>query len=410
MAAVSLTLTAREVIFSPMQDQEMAPGADGSVGVIKPRSLTGFTPPHELKLDCGRKLGPITQVYETYGRLNRRRSNAVLVFHALSGDHHAAGRCRPDDPKPGWWDNMIGPGKAFDTGRLFVICANVLGGCRGTTGPGSINPRTGRPYGSAFPIVTLRDMIRAQKTLTDHLGIRQLLAVTGGSMGGMMALQWAVEYPSSVRCVIPIAAAARQSPKNIALQEVGRRAIMADPDWNGGDYYGRTARPVRGLGVARMIGHISYLSGRTMWDKFGRRLMNGDRLAFDFVPEFQVETYLQHQADIFVKRFDPNSYLYITKAIDYFDLANGLRNGGSLKAHLAARFKKCPSKFLILSYTSDWLYPVERSVELAEALKSAGREVRHETIQTTYGHDACFLEANRMAPIIREFLEANQAA
>jgi len=387
-----------------MQDQDLAVGADGAVGLVSPKSLVTHRAPNLLRLDSGRKLGPITQVYETYGKINRARDNAVLVFHALSGDHHAAGRHGPDDDKPGWWDNMIGPGKAFDTERVFVICANVIGGCRGSTGPASVNPATGAPYGGTFPVVTLRDMIRAQKALIDHLRIRNLLAVTGSSMGGMMALQWAIEFPRSVRCVIPIATAAYQSPQNIALQEVGRRAIMSDSRWNGGDYYGGPV-PEGGLSVARMIGHISYLSDRTMWEKFGRRLRNGggSQLAYRFIPEFQVETYLRHQGEVFVKRFDANSYLHITKAIDYFDLTKG-----SKSPTLAARLRPVRARFLILSFTSDWLYPVERSVELTEALKVSGKVVRHETIQSTYGHDACFLEANRMSPLIRDFLGTNR--
>lgn len=384
-----------------MQDQEVARGADGAVGIVRPRTLTAFKPPRRLLLDSGQRLGPIVQAYETYGRLNRSRSNAVLVFHALSGDHHAAGRHSRDEDKTGWWDNMIGPGKAFDTDRLFILCANVIGGCRGSTGPSSLNPATRKPFGASFPVVTLRDMIRAQKALVDHLGIRRLLAVTGGSMGGMMALQWAIEYPDAAQCVVPIATAACQSPQNIALQDVGRRAIMGDPHWNGGDYYDGMP-PLRGLSVARMVGHISYLSDRTMQDKFGRRLRNGGNLSYGFAPEFQVETYLQHQGDVFVKRFDANTYLYITKAIDYFDLT--ARRGRRSTPSLADRFRKTKARFLLLSFTSDWLYPVDRSVELAEALRSAGRSVVHETIQSTYGHDACFLEANRMAPIIRNFL------
>lgn len=386
-----------------MQDQEIASGADGAVGIVKPRTFTSFLPPRPLALDSGKKLGPITQVYETYGKLNRTRANAVLVFHALSGDHHAAGRHSSAESKPGWWDNMIGPGKAFDTDKVFVVCANVIGGCRGSTGPSSVNPATGRPYGSAFPVLTLRDMVRAQKALIDHLRIKRLLAVSGSSMGGMMALQWALEYPTSVRCVIPIATAASQSPQNIALQEVGRQAILSDPNWNGGDYYSGP-RPDRGLAVARMVGHISYLSDRTMDLKFGRRLRNGGRPAYRFVPEFQVETYLQYQGELFVKRFDANTYLYITKAIDYFDLTAGSKNGDDPRDVLARRFRPVTAKFLVLSFTSDWLYPVERSVELTESLRRAGKSVIHETIQSTYGHDACFLEANRMAPIIQNSL------
>ncbi|MBI4177796.1 homoserine O-acetyltransferase [bacterium] len=386
-----------------MQDQERPAGADGTAGIVRHRTFVAFRPPRPLRLDSGKKLGPVSQVYETYGQLNQDRSNAVLVFHALSGDHHAAGRHSPSDSKPGWWDNMIGPGKAFDTDRVFVICANVIGGCRGSTGPSSRNPATKKPYGAGFPVVTLRDMVRAQKALIDHLGIKRLLAVTGGSMGGMMALHWAIEYPDSVRCVIPIATAAYQSAQNIALQEVARRAIMADPNWRGGNYYGGPP-PEKGLAVARMMGHISYLSDRGLQDKFGRRLQNGSGLAYALKPEFRVESYLDHQGEVFVKRFDANTYLYVTKAIDYFDLTDGSNNGGGFAPALAQKFRRSSAKFLLLSFISDWLYPVERSDELEQSLKLAGRPVRHETIHSTYGHDACFLEADRMAPVIREFL------
>ena len=282
----------------------------------------------ELALESGEKLGPLTLAYETYGSLNADRTNAILVFHALSGDAHAAGYHEGDD-SPGWWDGMIGPGKAFDTDKYFVICSNVIGGCKGSTGPSSENPQTGRPYGLDFPIITIKDMVNAQKKLIDSLGIDKLLSVAGGSMGGMQALQWAVSYPSRLLSAIPIATTARHSPQQIAFNEVGRQAIMADPNWNNGDYYGGTP-PTRGLSVARMVGHITYMSDASMGEKFGRRFK--DRLENEkFEPDFEVEGYLQYRGDNFVKRFDANSYLYITKALDYFDLHNGKGYGPGLE-------------------------------------------------------------------------------
>jgi len=295
-------------------------GGSRSVGLVETQSWTFDDPP--LQLDCGRSLTPVTQAYEMYGQLSPERDNVILIFHALTGDAHVAGYHSPEDQKPGWWDIMVGPGKAFDTDRYAVICANVIGGCKGSTGPSDVNPETGRPYALHFPMVTIGDMVRAQKRLIDQLGIRKLLAVTGGSMGGMMALDWAVRYPDGVASVLGIATSARLSAQGIAFNEVGRQAIMADVNWCQGNYYDREI-PRAGLAVARMIGHITYLSEEQMHAKFGRRLQDRKTFGYDFETEFQVESYLRYQGNRFVERFDANSYLYITKALDYFDLANG---------------------------------------------------------------------------------------
>src|SRR5438552_3947505 len=274
-----------------------------------------------IALDSGATLAPVDVAYETYGALNASKSNAILVLHAFSGDAHAAG-ISPETGKPGWWDNMIGPGKAFDTNRYFVICSNVLGGCRGTTGPASINPATNVPYAMSFPVITVGDMVRLQKMLVDWFGIPRLLTVSGGSMGGMQALEWAVAHPDRVVTAIPIATTARHSAQQIAFNEVGRQAVMADPDWNEGNYHGRQP-PARGLAVARMVGHITYMSDESMREKFGRRLRGKEKFGFDFGVDFEVESYLRYRGNQFVSRFDANSYLYITKAEDYFDLTNG---------------------------------------------------------------------------------------
>ncbi|MHB1159477.1 MAG: homoserine O-acetyltransferase MetX [Chloroflexota bacterium] len=385
------------------------------MGVVKTQYFTFGEPPNEMLLDSGEKLGPITLAYQTYGQLNADRSNAILICHALSGDAHAAGfsgdedgvsaadtgfGAKEGDPtdrkKLGWWDNAIGPGKAFDTDHYFVICSNVLGGCRGSTGPSSINPATGRPYGLSFPVVTVGDMVRAQKRLLEQLGIERLLAVAGGSLGGMQALQWAVAYPDAVRACIPIATTARLSAQGIAFDEVGRQAIMADQNWHGGDYYGRNT-PFPGLAVARMLGHITYLSDEAMHHKFGRRLRNRERYGFDFSTDFEVESYLRHQGDSFVRRFDANSYLYITKAIDYFDLANG--HGG-----LGVAFRDVRARFLVISFSSDWLYPPYQSKEIVKALKVNGIDVSYCEIPSAYGHDAFLLEEEAQTPLIRGFL------
>jgi homoserine O-acetyltransferase len=349
----------------------------------------------QLALDCGETIGPVDVAYETWGELNADKSNAILILHALSGDAHAAGISR-ETGKPGWWDNMIGPGKGFDTSKYFVICSNVLGGCRGTSGPSSINPVTGRPYALAFPVITIADMVRLQKMLIDYLGIPKLLAVAGGSMGGMQALQWAVEYPDSVAAAIPIATTARHSAQQIAFNEVGRQAIMADPDWNGGNYYDGKP-PARGLAIARMIGHITYMSDESMREKFGRRLRQKEKYGFDFSVDFEVESYLRYRGTQFVDRFDANSYLYITKALDYFDLSNG-------KPSLAAAMERATARFLVISFTSDWLYPSYQSLEIVNALRSHNRDVAYCELASNYGHDAFLVEVGEQTEVVRGFL------
>jgi homoserine O-acetyltransferase len=354
-----------------------------------------------LPLDCGATLSPVEVTYETYGRLNEARTNAILIAHALTGDAHAAGISHIDG-KPGWWDSMIGPGKAFDTDKYFVICSNVLGGCRGTTGPGSINPATGMPYAMSFPVITIPDMVRLQKMLIDHLGIERLLAVTGGSMGGMQTLEWAATYPESVVCAIPIATTARHSAQQIAFNEVGRQAIMADPDWNEGDYYGGKP-PGRGLAVARMVGHITYMSDESMREKFGRRLRNKDKVGFDFSVDFEVESYLRYRGSQFVNRFDANSYLYITKAMDYFDLSE--REGT-----LAAAFRKGNTRYLVISFTSDWLYPSYQSLDVVQALRALNRDVAYCELPSNYGHDAFLVDVGEQTEVVRGFLASTYKA
>ncbi len=348
-----------------------------------------------LSLDSGATLAPVEVAYETYGQLNAARTNAILVLHAFSGDAHAAG-ISPETGKPGWWDNMIGPGKGFDTNKYFVICSNVLGGCRGTTGPSSINPETGCPYGLAFPVITIGDMVRLQKMLIDSLGIRRLLAVSGGSMGGMQALEWAVSYPEQVVSAIPIASTTRHSAQQIAFNEVGRQAIMADPDWNEGNYYGRRP-PGRGLAVARMVGHITYMSDDSMREKFGRRLREKEAFSFGFDVDFEVESYLRYRGTQFVNRFDANSYLYITKAMDYFDVTNG---AGSL----AAALEPAQARFLVISFSSDWLYPTYQSQEMVRALRARNCDVAYVELQSNYGHDSFLVDVAEQSEIVRGFL------
>ena len=350
----------------------------------------------ELKLQSGAALGPITLAYETYGSLNENRSNAILICHALSGDAHAAGKHAEIDRKPGWWDEAVGPGKAFDTDKYFIICSNVIGGCRGSTGPGSVNPKTGKPYALTFPLITIADMVEAQRMLLDHLGIRKLLSVTGGSMGGMQSLQWAVSHPDRVQSAMILASTARVSPQAIAFDEVARQAIYADPCWNHGDYYDGSP-PNAGLAVARMIGHITYLSDASMREKFGRRLQEKEKYGYEFATEFAVENYLKYRGSSFTQRFDANSYLYITKAIDYFDLSQGT-------ASFAEAFHKVKSKFLVVSYSSDWLYPPAESEEIVRALLQNGIDATYVEIQSHYGHDAFLLEAERLAGLSRDFL------
>jgi homoserine O-acetyltransferase len=349
-----------------------------------------------LPLDCGVTLSPVEVAYESYGELNPDKSNAILVLHAFSGDAHAAGVSH--EGKPGWWDNMIGPGKGFDTDKYFVLCSNILAGCRGTTGPSSINPATGCPYATAFPGVTVADMVRLQKKLIDQLGIRRLLAVAGGSMGGMQALEWAVTYPDSVATALPIATTARHSAMQIAFNEVGRQAIMADPDWNEGNYYSRKP-PARGLAVARMVGHITYMSDDSMREKFGRRFRDREKPGFDFSVDFEVESYLRYRGNQFVDRFDANSYLYITKAMDYFDVSAGFPS-------LAASLERAKARFLVISFTSDWLYPSYQSLEIVSALRSRNRDVAYCELPSNYGHDAFLVEVGEQTEIVRGFLDS----
>jgi len=371
----------------------------GSVGIVRTQIVTLFEPPDVLRLECGRTLGPIEVAYETYGQLNADRSNAVLICHALSGDAHVAGYHSIEDRKPGWWDIMVGPGKGIDTNRYFVICSNVLGGCRGTTGPSSINPETGRPWGLDFPVVTIEDMVKVQKRLVEYLGITRLLAVIGGSMGGMQVLEWTVRYPESVVAAIPVATTARLNAQSIAFNAVGRSAILADPDFAGGQYRSQGTVPENGLAIARMVGHITYLSEEGMHEKFGRQLRHAAKYAYDFNSEFSVETYLDHQGRAFVERFDANSYLYITKAVDYYDLS-------ARAASLAEAFTKTQARFLVISFSSDWLFPPKQSRQIVDALLQAGKAVTYSEINSRYGHDAFLLEPETLGRLIGGFLAA----
>ena len=368
---------------------------DNSVGLVEVRKYV-LPKPEDIVLDCGQALPYIEVSYETYGKLNKEKSNAVLIPHALSGDAHAAGYHALEDKKPGWWDNMIGPGKCFDTNKYFIICSNFLGGCKGTTGSGSIDPITEKPYGMSFPVVSIKDMVKVQKELIDFLGIKKLLAVCGGSMGGMQALQWAADHSDMIAGVIPIATTAMLSPLSIALNEVGRKAIMNDPNWNKGDYYGNAA-PDAGLAVARMLGHITYLSDESMREKFGRRLQRNEQYSYDFNGEFQVESYLHYQGTSFTKRFDANTYLYVTKAMDYFDLVG---EAGSLEK----AFESVTSRFLVIAFSSDWLFPAYQSKEIVKALRTCNKEVSYCELSSSYGHDAFLLEEKNQTLMISHFL------
>ena len=350
-------------------------------------------------MDSGAALAPLTIAYQTYGALNAAKSNALLICHALTGDQHVA-NLHPVTGRPGWWETMVGPGRPFDTDRFFVICPNVLGGCMGSTGPASINPETGEPYGLDFPIVTIADMVRAQALLIDHLGIDTLFCVAGGSMGGMQVLQWAANYPDRVFAALPIATAARHSSQNIAFHEVGRQAIMADPDWRGGRYLVEGTRPAKGLAVARMAAHITYLSESALHRRFGRNLQDRSARTFSFDADFQVESYLRHQGAIFVERFDPNSYLYMTRAMDYFDLAADY--GGSL----ANAFKGSRTRFCVVSFTSDWLFPTSDSRAIVRALNAGGASVSFVEIETDRGHDAFLLDVPDLIDTTRGFIDA----
>ena len=376
-----------------------APGQDldtrvsHRVGVVQAKYFHFALPPDELTLECGERLGPITIAYETYGTLNDQRSNAILILHALSGDAHAAGFHKGDE-KPGWWDDMIGPGRAFDTDKYFIICSNVLGGCKGTTGPSSINPNTGKKYGLDFPIISISDMVNVQKHLIDHLEIDQLLSVAGGSMGGMQALEWLTAHPERLKSAIVIATAAKHSPQQIAFHEVGRQAIMADPHWRDGYYYGGHP-PAKGLAVARMIGHITYMSEISMAEKFRRRSVEEKLHKFSVGSE--VEDYLYNRGNHFVKRFDANSYLYITRAIDSFDASKG--------KNLHEVFKETKAKVLVLAFKSDWLYPASQSKEIVKACKWAGIDTTYCEIDSTYGHDAFLLEVDEETHLVKYFLQ-----
>jgi homoserine O-acetyltransferase len=368
--------------------------------VDEPHSLVAhFGPDEALRLDVGVDLAPFTIAYQTYGSLNGAKSNAVLICHALTGDQHVA-NVHPVTGKDGWWETMVGPGKPIDTERYFVICANVIGGCMGTTGPASINPATGRPWGLDLPMITIRDMVRAQAMLIDRLGIDQLFAVVGGSMGGMQVLQWAALFPQRVFAAMPIATAARHSSQNIAFHEVGRQAVMADPEWRQGRYFDHSIRPHKGLAVARMAAHITYLSDEALHRKFGRKLQDRAAPTFSFDADFQIESYLRHQGSSFVERFDANSYLYLTRAMDYFDLAADY--GGVL----ANAFKGTRTRFCVVSFTSDWLFATAESRAIVHALNAGGASVSFVEVETDKGHDAFLLDEPELFDCSRGFLES----
>ncbi len=397
--------------------QTLAAGSSGSVGMVETQYLDL---PKPVKLDCGRELYPIRVAYETYGTLSAQRDNVILVCHALSGDAHAAGysttpgeagtrdgfaaedRDGSAGKALGWWDGMIGPGKAFDTDRYFVVSTNLLGGCRGTTCPSSPDPATGKPYGSDFPVITVADMVRTERAFLDELGIDRLAAVAGGSLGGMQAFEWAIGYPDQVDSIVVIASTHALQPQGVAWNSIARDSIMADPAWQGGHYHGTGRAPEAGMGVARMVGHITYLSAVALEQKFSRRLQFADDIRYTITePEFQVESYLRHQADSFVKRFDANTYLYTSRALTYFDLARQYGGpGGSLERALEA----VQARTLLIAFSSDWLYPPTASAEIEGALRALGKPVEFELIEAPYGHDCFLLEEARQTPIIRQFL------
>jgi homoserine O-acetyltransferase len=370
----------------------------------RPHSLVEvFGLDQPLRLDAGVALSPFQIAYQAYGSLNADRSNAVMVCHALTGDQHVFNR-HPITGKPGWWESMVGPGKPIDTNRYYVICINVLGGCMGTSGPASTDPRTGLPWGLDFPVITIRDIVRAQAMLLDRLGIDTLFAVAGGSMGGMQVLQWAVSYPDRVFAALPIAAATRHSAQNIAFHEVGRQAVMADPEWRGGRYFAEGVSPRRGLAVARMGAHITYLSDAALHRKFGRKFQDRDNPTFSFDADFEVESYLRHQGSSFVERFDANSYLYLTRAMDYFDLA------ADYDGVLANAFKATPTRFCVISFTSDWLFPTSESRAIVHLLNAAGARVSFAEIVTDKGHDAFLLDEPELFQIVTGFLDSAATA
>jgi homoserine O-acetyltransferase len=391
MSALNLVSKKIDKITTPRQSLDIK--TNQGMGVVETKYFHFALPPNEITLESGEKLGPVTVAYETYGELDDQRSNAILILHALSGDAHAAGFHKGDE-KPGWWDDMIGPGKAFDTNKYFIICSNVLGGCKGTSGPSSINPKTGKKYGPDFPIVSISDMVNAQKHLIDYLKIDQLLSVAGGSMGGMQALEWLTAYPERLKSAIVIATATKHSPQQIAFHEVGRQAIMTDPHWKDGHYYGGHS-PAKGLAVARMIGHITYMSEISMAEKFRRH--PGDEKLHKFSVGSEVEDYLYNRGNHFVKRFDANSYLYITRAIDSFDASRG--------KNLYEVFKEIKAKVLVLAFKSDWLYPASQSKEIVKACKLAEVDTTYCEIDSTYGHDAFLLEVVEETHLVKYFLQ-----
>jgi homoserine O-acetyltransferase len=397
-----MTTSNSEILSPPAQ-----PDDPRSVGIVETKYLTLFEPPNPLVLANGATLGPITVAYETYGKLNAAKDNAIYVCHALTGDAHMAGRRSADDRKPGWWDELVGPGKGLDTNRYFIICANVLGGCQGTTGPGSIDPATGKRYALKFPFITFGDIVSVHSELTRKLGIEKLLAVIGGSVGGMQVLEWAAKFPDQLRSAICLASGARLSAQGIAFNMVGRRAITSDPNFHQGDYYGDgqgsiiniETGPRLGLAIARMVAHITYLSEASIEQKFGRHLQHSEQLAFDMSTdvEFQVESYLHYQGARFVERFDANSYLYLTRAMDYFDLT---RDNGTLSKALS----KTSARFLVVSYTSDWLFTTAQSKEIVAALVEGGRHTTFVELESPYGHDSFLLEVDPLQELLEPFL------
>jgi len=370
-----------------------------TVGLVEKKFFTFAEQPNEMILESGARLGPVTIAYETCGELNQNKNNAILLCHALSGDSHVAGYYEEDDQQPGWWDIMVGPGKGIDTDKYFVICSNILGSCKGSTGPCTYNPKTVEPFGLDFPVVTIGDMVKAQKALLDHLGIQKILSIIGGSIGGMQVLEWSVKYPEMVVSAIPLATTTRHSALAIAFNEVARQAIMVDPNWNNGNYYSGP-EPDLGLAVARMIGHITYLSDESMRLKFGRQLQDKSDISYNFDADFQVESYLRYQGAKFVRRFDANSFLYITKASDYYDLEKLHGNGSAVNA-----FSKARAKFLVVSFTSDWLYPTYQSRAMVQAMKKNGLDVSFCEIEAEWGHDAFLLPSDRLTALIKGFLE-----
>ncbi|MFT5729373.1 MAG: homoserine O-acetyltransferase [Desulforhopalus sp.] len=374
---------------------------ENSVGIVEKQYHTFAEGSEKIELESGAKLGPVTIAYETYGTLNENKNNAILIAHAFSGDSHVAGHYATDKEgeKPGWWDFLVGPGKGIDTNKYFVICPNILGSCMGSTGPASINPETEKPYALDFPMMTIGDMVTTQKILIDHLGIAKLRAVIGGSVGGMQILEWCVRYPDAVQAAVPIATTMRHSALAIAFNEIARQSIISDPNWNKGNYYG-TQPPNMGLAIARMVGHVTYLSDEAMRRKFGRKLQDKKSFSYGFDGDFQVESYLRYQGSKFVSRFDANSLLYITKAADYFDVVDLMNSPQPSKQPTDKRIK-----YLVVSFSSDWLYPTYQAKELVQALKRRGDDVSFCEIEADCGHDAFLIQDNRFITLIRGFID-----